>query len=73
MFITFRLAPTAVKWNNDTHTVSRWKKKSFNRFSILFASCVFVCSVPTFKNLAEETLIKIADVLDEVRTATRQQ
>lgn len=35
--------------------------------SALFKKLIcFLCSVPTFFNLPEETLIKIADVLEEV-------
>lgn len=33
--------------------------------SLISLSCLLPSSVPTFKNLPEETLIKIADVLEE--------
>lgn len=35
--------------------------------TVLFPVCVFPCSVPTFKGLPEETLSKLADVLEEVK------
>ncbi len=36
--------------------------------SSIYAKFLFSSSVPTFVNMPEETLIKIADVLEEVRS-----
>ena len=40
-------------------------------FFLFLSFSFFLCSVPTFVNLPEETLIKIADVLEEVGVSGR--